>query len=200
MSQRPSGYERIDGEFYPTPAWVTEALIPHLPERVRAVWEPAAGDGAMASVLESAGYRVFASDVTPRAPGIVGGPDWDFTKVAHRHFDFEAIITNPPYGAQGALAVKFITRALALTRPGGVVAMLLNHGFDAAMTRRPIFADHPACAKKLVLNRRIVWFENDGSAQPSKTHCWWIWDWQHDGAPQVAWGPELAQGELEVMA
>jgi hypothetical protein len=41
MSQRPSGYERKDGDCYETPAWVTQALVPHLgPSRL--AWEPAA--------------------------------------------------------------------------------------------------------------------------------------------------------------
>ena len=31
MSQRESGYERIDRDLYETPEWVTEALLPHLP-------------------------------------------------------------------------------------------------------------------------------------------------------------------------
>jgi hypothetical protein len=32
MSQRDSGYERKERDLYETPAWVTEALLPHLPE------------------------------------------------------------------------------------------------------------------------------------------------------------------------
>jgi len=31
MSQRDSGYERKERDLYETPAWVTEAVIPHLP-------------------------------------------------------------------------------------------------------------------------------------------------------------------------
>ena len=31
MSQRPSGYARIPGDRYITPAWPVEALVPHLP-------------------------------------------------------------------------------------------------------------------------------------------------------------------------
>ena len=62
MSQRPSGYERKDGDCYETPAWVTQALIPHLgPSRL--AWEPAAGSGKMVQALREAGYAVEQSDI-----------------------------------------------------------------------------------------------------------------------------------------
>ena len=38
MSQRLSGYKRKDGDCYETPAWVTQALLPHLGQ-ARQVWE-----------------------------------------------------------------------------------------------------------------------------------------------------------------
>jgi hypothetical protein len=46
VSQRESGYERKERDLYETPAWVTLALIRHLPGRLRPgmnVYEPAAG-------------------------------------------------------------------------------------------------------------------------------------------------------------
>ena len=42
MSQRESGYERIERDCYETPEWVTRALLPHL-GNIKSVWEPAAG-------------------------------------------------------------------------------------------------------------------------------------------------------------
>jgi len=47
MSQRDSGYQRKERDLYETPAWVTDALIPHLPTSDCVVWEPAAGGGKM---------------------------------------------------------------------------------------------------------------------------------------------------------
>src|SRR6516165_6856121 len=64
MSQRNSGFRRKKLDDYPTPPWVTEALLPHLPARVRTIWEPAAGSGQMARVLKQAGYAVRASDIS----------------------------------------------------------------------------------------------------------------------------------------
>jgi hypothetical protein len=49
MSQRESGYERKERDLYETPAWVTKALIPHLPFTRGTVFEAAAGGGKMVS-------------------------------------------------------------------------------------------------------------------------------------------------------
>jgi hypothetical protein len=71
MRQRNLGYERQDQEFYPTPAWVTEALL----RRVRlpkGVWEPCCGDGAMAQVLEALGHPVVGTDLVDRGYGETG--------------------------------------------------------------------------------------------------------------------------------
>jgi hypothetical protein len=65
--------------------------------------------------------------------------------------------------------------------------------FDHAKSRRHLFADCPAFAKKLVLTKRIVWFvEDDGKpkAAPSFNHAWFIWSWKHDGPPTIAYGPQ----------
>jgi hypothetical protein len=83
------------------------------------------------------------------------------------------MITNPPY----ALAREFIERAL---RIGGnrIVAMLLRRDFDHASSRAHLFGDCPMFAKKVVLTKRIRWFE-DSNGAPSFNHCWMIWDQQH---------------------
>src|SRR5690242_10978874 len=110
MSQRESGYQRKPLDLYETPGWVTEALLPHLPQSM-SVWEPAAGSGKMASALTAGGHAVRATDI---ADGI------DFLQT---RASAQAIITNPPYTA----AKAFIEHALACTQEArGVVAMLLR--------------------------------------------------------------------------
>src|SRR5262249_59799036 len=43
----------------------------------------------------------------------------------------EAIVTNPPYGLGGRIALRFIERSLELTKTiGGIVAMLLKVDYD----------------------------------------------------------------------
>lgn len=187
VSQRDSGYARKERDLYETPEWVTHALRPHLRESSWvAVWEPAAGAGKMAKAMRDRGLIVFATDIEPN-PDLDG--DGDFLRWTSRAFRASAIITNPPY----ELATEFCEHALRLMEPcGGLVAMLLRTDFDHAKSRTHLFRDCPAFAKKLVLMKRITWFvEADGKpkASPSFNHAWYIWDWGHNGAPTIGYGP-----------
>jgi hypothetical protein len=163
MSQRVSGYSRIERDVYETPAWVTRALLPHVPDYVSFVWEPAGGGGKMVDVLRE--FRFVDVVHTDIATGD------DFLKSRTNRFD--AVITNPPYN----MATKFIEHALTQVH---FVAMLLRTDFDHAKTRRHLFADNPNFSKKIVLTKRIRWFE-DSTGSPSFNHSWFIWD-KFDGS------------------
>ena len=174
MSQRNSEYARKDRDGYQTPPWVVDVLVPHLrPYNVNRIWEPAAGDGQMVEAFRRHGFGVTASD-------IADGRDF----LDHdRPGLYDSIVTNPPYGS----ALEFIERALRLTeRRKGLVAMLLRVDFDSAGGRRHLFADCSAFALKLVLTRRIVWFEPK-TASPSENHAWFVWSWRHSGPPRIAY-------------
>ena len=174
MSQRPSGYERKERDQYQTPAWVTNVLVPHIPNLAsRRIWEPACGTGQMVRELQRHCANVHASDIVT---GV------DFLQQTNE-FGATAIITNPPY----RWARAFIEHALALTKPhAGIVAMLLRTDYDHAATRQHLFAGCPVFAKKLVLTKRIIWFDGPRKS-PSFNHAWYLWDWTHEGPPVLAY-------------
>lgn len=172
MSTKASGYAKVGGDKFYTPAWVTKALL-SVETFDGGIWDPAAGDGQIIMALPAGAY---GSDIAP---------DVDWVKAVD-FFDVRAgntwpnIITNPPYGEQSRLAVRFIEHALQLTKPlGGKVAMLLKVGFDSAGSRRHLFGDHPAFAAEHRLTRRIRWtnFEQK-KAGPTENHSWFCWDWR----------------------
>lgn len=180
MAQRKSGRKRIKHDAYQTPAWATDAIIPYLdiPKRWR-VLEPAAGEGKMVRALRRHGFKVDGSDIQR-------GKDFlDKDKVIR----VKAIVTNPPYN----LARKFIERALECTEEEcGVVAMLLKVDFDSGDTRRHLFNDHPAFKCKVVLTKRIQWFEGSDGA-PSENHAWFIWDWRNGDEPTIKYALSSSQ-------
>jgi hypothetical protein len=135
------------------------------------IWEPACGSGKMVAALRQAGFDVVGSDITQGVDFLGQAPE---TGVS-------AIITNPPY----ALAQEFIERALHFDDLR-TVAMLLRTDFDHAASRAHLFADCAMFAKKVVLTKRIRWFE-DSKGSPSFNHCWMIWDRQHRGPPTLAY-------------
>lgn len=169
MSQRASGYERLPFDSYQTPAWVTAALIPHIFGRIvprRAiVHEPAAGHGNMVRAMQHHGIICTSDDIE------LSGTDFLLTKEKR-----QAIITNPPYSD----AERFIEHALRLTEPFGLVAMLLRADYDSARSRTHLFDNCPAFAMKIVLLRRIQWFDKKLGG-PSFNHAWYVWDHEHTG-------------------
>jgi len=181
VSQRASGWVRKENDLYQTPAWVTQALLPHLPPITGKVWEPAFGGGWMSSVLRQAGHTVVETDKSQ-------GDDFLDFKCAG---EATAIVTNPPYN----MAQEFAEHALKLMEPcQGSIAFLLRVDFDSAKTRQHLFAGHPAWSKKLTLLKRIMWFE--GEKSPSFNHAWFLWDWKHSGPPTIVYGPrEEKNGE-----
>jgi hypothetical protein len=174
MSQRDSGYERKERDLYETPAWVTEALLPHIPLPGISIWEPACGSGKMVRALEAAGHVVTGTDVE------TGGDFFDDLTVM-RVVGRDWIITNPPYKE----AHSFISHALFLASN---VAMLLRTDFDHAKTRTFLFGGCKQFSKKVVLTKRIRWFE-DSKGSPSFNHAWFIWRNEHQGPPTLAYGP-----------
>jgi hypothetical protein len=180
VSQRDSGYERKERDLYETPEWVTEALLPYLPDRIEFVWEPACGSGKMQRVLERK-FKVWATDLDQEQDFLLA--------TTPEPPKCDAIITNPPY----ELGQEFCSEALRIMENrGGFVAMLMRTDFDHAKSRTHLFRDCPAFAKKIVLMKRICWFvEADGKpkASPSFNHAWYIWDWKHEGPPTIAYGP-----------
>lgn len=199
MSQRDSGYERKDRDLYETPEWVTEALCEHLYKdgwALGSVWEPAAGSGKMLDVLKRYADPgcAIGSDIEPLREDIRRADflssDWPVYRGPFGQTVFGAIVTNPPYD----LAQAFIERSLRMFegKQTTKVAMLLRTDFDHAKSRSHLFRDCPAFETKLVLTRRIVWFEPEPGSKgksPSFNHAWYIWDWAHEGPPTIAYGP-----------
>ncbi len=102
---------RREDDFYPTPPEAVAAFLeaegPMLRSHLKpgeAVWEPACGDGAMASMLESYGLPVIGTDLRDRGFG-EGGVD--FMTLGPSDARSKVIVTNPPFN----LAAEFIVQA-----------------------------------------------------------------------------------------
>ena len=122
------GEARRDKDFYPTPPECTEALIDFLEYeniKIGRVWECAAGDGAIARVLERRWYDVVQTD-------ILTGTDF-LTAELPEHVDW--IITNPPFN----LAEQFIRRAALFDIP---FAFLLKSQYWHSSRRYPLFYEY----------------------------------------------------------
>ena len=106
MSQRTSGYSRLERDSYETPAWVTHALIPDLPRMPRLVWECAAGSGNIVRVLKQVA-PVIGTDIE-------SGADF-LSRDCRMPEGCTGIVSNPPYKH----AAEFVDHALAFMEPVG---------------------------------------------------------------------------------
>lgn len=192
MSQRNSGRDRIAFDLYETPAWVADALAEHVPLAHKTIWEPAAGSGKLVAALSAHGCHVTASDITDHGCPYVTCP-LDFASPHTSHptlVHWDGIITNPPYGPRGELADAFIRRGLQRIADYGFLALLLPIDFDSAGTRADVFGDNQSFSAKIVLRKRIKWF--DGPASPSQNHAWFLWKntWLREkSTPRLLYGP-----------
>jgi len=172
MGKHETGYVRVERDFYPTPPWVTAALTEHVDVAGKYIWESACGDGRISEALIAAGARVHSTDIADH--GYAGlGELFDFIALDRC---FDGIITNPPFGPRGRLAEAFIKAGLH--RMGaGFLALLLPADFDSAKTRERLFGGCLWFAGKIVLTRRVKWFEHPGrpNRQPKENSAWFLW-------------------------
>lgn len=148
-------------DFYPTPPDVTHALMQFMQDwRGMAIWEPAAGDGAMAYVLRLYGHSVTESDIATGTDFLAATvPGW-----------VEAIITNPPFN----LSEEFIRTALGIC-PN--VAMVFKSQFWHAQKRLALFREFPPT---YVLP--LTWRPDfAGGGAPTMEILWTVWTNDGDG-------------------
>jgi hypothetical protein len=170
VTQRGANYPRIARDDYATPPYCVRALLRHVPLG-GVVVDPCPGRGNIKRVLRESGKSAWGRS---GFDFLVADPDCD------SEYD---VLTNPPYGKGGRLAVRFVERALRVTTPWrGRVVMLLPADFDSALTRRHLFTCD-AFDSKVVLLRRIRWFDGRSG---STNHAWYVWDHARElGPPRI---------------
>lgn len=205
LGKHESGYVRVEKDFYPTPPFVVEALTEHMPVTGLNVWEPACGDGRMSEALYTAGAReVWSTDIVDRGYERFNG-SFDFTasNPTPSNISVDVIVTNPPFGPRGLLAEQFIERGLNRIGVGGTLALLLPVDFDSAKGRARFFGWCPEFAGKIVLLKRIKWFDHPGKEKvsPKENHAWFLWRRSAFGTRQVApimYAPSVTAGGIPV--
>lgn len=174
-SGEPAAREKDD--FYPTPPEPTQALLvaERLPlARFPEIWEPAAGDGAMAEQMSRAGYRVLLSDLVDRGCGAEIRSFYEY-----RDPLAPAIVTNPPFQeCHGDPAwVRHALEGLKVE----YMALLLPFNWPGARERAPVWAQHPP-ARVYLMRWRI---DFTGSGSPPMLNAWFVWERGFSGTPSL---------------
>lgn len=148
---------KADGEFFATPAWVTDAILPFVQFQAQGstdivVCDPCVGEGAILERVREWGAGWHAP---PSLSGIelhegralTAGQKRD---IAVRCADAlvvdwgkpSLVIMNPPF----SLTQAFAEKALREVRPGGTVAMLARLAFLESAERYDFHRAHPSDA------------------------------------------------------
>jgi hypothetical protein len=165
-------------DFYSTPPIAVEALLEA--ERFTSdtrIWEPAAGDGAIAHVLRARGFPVICSDIVQRAfPLHFTG---DFFTQSKAPAGCTTIMTNPPY----LNATEFAEHALELVSD---VYLLLRLAFYESV-RRTELLEHRGLRAVHVFRRRLPRMHrhdwNGPRSSSSIAFAWFAWRRGHRGPP-----------------
>lgn len=178
-----------DGDLYPSPAWATHALFQH--ETFEgSIWEPAAGDGAMAKVIKH--YypdsiicatdlydHGFDSDVYFQSPV-------NFLEVKKSEETFDNIITNPPYN----IADDFINKSLEMANKK--VAMLVRLPYLEGQKRyNTLYSVRPP-NRVWVFSERITFYKKGAKKKGNGTtaYAWFIWDKENPAeTSELKWFP-----------
>ena len=163
MSATNRGAIRSPGDFYRTPRWLVEAIVPHLPY-ADTVLDPACGDGAILEVLKPY-YGTIGIDVNAR---LLCRCDCDRRLQAdalklHDIPGVNLVVMNPPY----KLAQEFVEHHVLRYE---TVAALLRLGFMAGQKRAPFLREHPF---DLYVSPRRPSFTGKGT--DSADYGWFVW-------------------------
>lgn len=188
--------EREETDFYATDPECIDDLLA-VETFSDTVIEPCCGSGNLSKRLEDFGKTVISTDLYDHGFGETGV---DFFE---RYTDVDNdIITNPPYMCQ----TEFVDHALKVLRPGRKLALFLKIQFLEGQER----ADKIFSQKKLktvyIYSKRVACYKNDERYQknedgsykldkdgnPKKIgsaacYCWFIFDTNYNGYPEIKW-------------
>ncbi len=186
---------RVPNDFYETRECDTRVLLLCEPFEGM-IWEPAAGRGAMAKVID----ETYEGQLPIRASDKFEYPEPIFRPIYQRDFlwrendeedSVENVITNPPF----THAEQFLHQALFVARRK--VALLVRLNFLEGRRRKLVFAEHPP-KRVLIFSNRIGFVKNgvrhDAGMMP---HCWVIWDKNYcERDTRISWVTS-EMGEIE---
>ena len=167
---------REQDDFYPTPPEPTRAFLAsegHNLVKFERIWEPAAGDGAMAREIEAFGVPVAKSDLIDRDCGAQIASFYDFlTPLA------AAIVTNPPFCECNS--GRWIRHALEVCAVE-YMALLLPLNWPGAESRAALWAKHTPA--RVHLMRWRIDFTGKGASP--MLNAWFVWDKAHSGPTEL---------------
>lgn len=168
-------------DWFATPPFAARAgaeLIREIDPDARSAWEPACGDGIMASCIVPYFNLVLATDIEPQGYG----DRCDFLDAYGAREDIDWVITNPPFKH----AAEFVRLGMERARRG--VAVLCRLAFLETVARYPLHFDgQPGLAVLAPFCERVPmqlgpWAPDCSTAT---AYAWFVYRHGHQGPPLI---------------
>lgn len=175
--------ERQGRDFFQTPHYAVDMLVPFVPATCDYVWEPACGGGLIADRLhESHLFCVYGTDKFP----VDGTHPVDFL-TAPLPACVDSIVTNPPY----SLKKEFAERCMEHRLPWALLVPADFNLWICKAIRHPNDPDEPGWGCRIVMpTRRIDYITptgKSGKESAAQFHSMWLtWGMNvtdHEGVP-----------------
>ena len=164
--------DRIENDFYPTPAIATLKLLEK--EKFEGdIWECACGDGAISKILTSKGYLVFNSDIVDRG---FNDETVDFLNTDRK---IKNIITNPPF----KLSLEFALHGLESVSNKLVLFQKLVF-LEGIKRKKELFSLNKLKNIYVISNRlKFKGYKTGGLM----CFAWFVFDKNHNDKPPLDW-------------
>lgn len=158
-ARHPAAQHLNSGDDFQTPPDALEPLLPFVSEHWR-VWEPASGQGQLVAALEAHGCKVYGSDLKR-------GEDFLAMPEKEHPWEYDAIITNPPYSQKDA----WLAKCYELGKP---FALLLPLTAMEGHVRQDLYRRHGL--QVLLLPKRVGFTTPSGKVGGSWfASAWFTW-------------------------
>ena len=168
---------RISHDFYPTPEGITRSLLEICPELPRFIFEPCAGNGAIADVLQSKEKYVQDSDIQWVSESDLRPQDattahfWDFWNLELPVYAKDwATVTNPPFN----LAHEILPLAYKYS-PWGCAFLLRLSYLEPAANRASWLQGNADNLRYVIPVNPRPQFRRDSKSTDSATVAWMVW-------------------------
>ena len=191
-------------DYFPTPPWATRAFLPILETvdpnfRDAVVWEPACGEGHMATVLAESARRVFPSDIFDYGCEQAHLRDFLSTEASPlafevgSHLQIDWIITNPPFKTAASFAELGLQRARR-----GVALLVRTAWLEGGDRHARLFGRRqPRLIAQYAERVPMTKGRWDPDASTATAYCWVVWTAGHGGPTEFCW---IAPGQRRALS
>ena len=173
--------ERVENDFYATPASSVEALL-HVENVFYPALEPSCGDGAISKII-GLGGDVDSTDLIYRGFG-TGGKDFlteDFSR------EYLTVITNPPFD----LFTEFVKKGLSVTKKKlilfGKLQALEGEKRATYLETTPLRTVYVFKKRQNPLRNGVAVDENGKPWASTMAFAWYVWEKGYTGKPFIQW-------------